>query len=356
MTDKQNKLLHEMLDDMNLQDKLYCPTSFWIEASNTIKSELNENNLENFRSLLYTRSMFVPVYANPMYLDNPELFEETKEVMVQTTNDIKSNIRLERSMSGYTQAFSDYRVLEATNKNYAPFTDKISESNIGNPIEQFTFNRRNFSRSLLNYLLGLNFIKQHIRNPEINTVMEIGGGFGTLGEILLGDERNNCFYINADIPPVSFISSYYLKELFGNENIADYHDLKKFDRLDIEELKKGKKAINIASWQIPKLQGSIDLFVNFISFQEMEPEVVNNYCKYITKLNPKYILLRNIQEGKRAQSDDYIYGVKEPILGDDYDKFLLNYNLIATDGSIFGFKTEDNFHSQLRLYARKDIK
>lgn len=355
MTQEQTEKLNELIEDMNSQEKLYRPTTFWIEASKTLIKELNESKLENFRSLLYTRSMFVPLYANPNYLDNPEVFNKTKKSMEEATNDIKSNIRLERSMSGYTQAFSDYRVLKASNKDFAPYTDKISESQIGNPIEQFTFDGRGFSRSMLNYLLGLSFIKQHISHPKINTVMEIGGGFGTLGEILLGDSRNNCFYINADIPPVTFISSYYLKERFGDENIADYHDLKKLQTLNINELKKEKKAINITSWQVPKLQGEIDLFVNFISFQEMEPEVVNNYCKYITKLNPKYILLRNIEEGKRVQSEDYIYGVKEPILGDDYDKFLSNYNLVATDGSIFGFKTEDNFHSQLRLYIRKDI-
>ena len=183
--------------------------------------------------------------------------------------------------------------------------------------------------------------------------MEIGGGFGTLGEILLGDKRNNCFYINADIPPVSFISSYYLKEIFGNSNIADYEDLKDYDILDINQLKQEKKAINITSWQVPKLKGKIDLFVNFISFQEMEPEVVNNYCKYVTSLSPKYILLRNILEGKRRQSDDYIYGVETPIVGEDYDAFLTNYELLATDSYIFGFKTEDGFHSQLRLYVRK---
>ncbi|MGB5793541.1 putative sugar O-methyltransferase, partial [Poseidonibacter sp.] len=352
---KQNMLLENMLKDMQKQEDIYKPTSFWQAASKTIIKELNENKIENFRSLFYTRSMFVPNYAMPTYLDNRKLFDKTKEELKIATDDIKSAIKLERAMTGETQAFSDYRVLKSSNKNFAPFTDKVSESSIGNPIEQFNFDNRKFSRSFLNYLLGINFIKQHIHNPIINTVMEIGGGFGTLGEILLGDERNNCFYINADIPPVSFVSSYYLKEVFGDKNIADYEDLKECESLDINTLKNEKKAINITSWQVPKLKGEIDLFVNFISFQEMEPNVVNNYCKYITTLNPKYILLRNIEEGKRVQSDDYIYGVKEPIRGEDYDTFLSQYELVATDNSIFGFKTEDDFHSQLRLYEKLDI-
>ena len=54
-------------------------------------------------------------------------------------------------------------------------------------------------------------------------------------------------------------------------------------------------------WQIEKLKGKIDLFVNFISFQEMEPEVVKNYLLKVINLKPKYILLRNLREGKQIK-------------------------------------------------------
>ena len=63
-------------------------------------------------------------------------------------------------------------------------------------------------------------------------------------------------------------------------------------------------------------------------------------------------LTRNKLQGKRKQSTDYKYGVIDPILGDDYNNFLPHYKLIATDSSIFGFITEDGFHSQLRIYER----
>jgi len=352
MTDNQINTLHTMMNDMSQQSNLYKPTSFWIEASKIIVEDLKKNEIGDFRNFTSSMSMFAPVYAYHDYLNEKNIFKNTKEALLSVTADIKSNIKLEMLLLGHSQAFADYRVLQASNVDYAPYTNLVSESSVGNPLEQFVFDGRKFSRSFLNYLLGLSFIKQHIDTQGLKTVMEIGGGFGTLGEILLSDERNECFYINADIPPVSFVSSYYLKEVFGSKNIADYSDLKDEDILNIEALKDKYKGLNITSWQIPKLQGSIDLFVNFISFQEMEPEVVQNYCNHISRLKPKYILLRNILEGKKKQSDDSPYGVTEPIVGDDYDTFLPEYKLLATDSSIFGFKTEDNFHSQLRLYAR----
>lgn len=346
-------LLNLMLEDMSKQNQLYRPTTFWEYGSQLINDELKENDIKDFRDLHLTRSFFVPGYSAVEYLENPKKYDVVIDDFDKMVGDKRFVVRLQRIFSGYTSAFNDYRILKATNKNLKPYTDKVSESKVGNPKEQHTFDGRNFSRSFMNYLLGLSFLKQTVDTQNIKTVMEIGGGFGTLGEILLGDERNEAFYINADIPPVGFVSSYYLQEVFGKENIADYGDLKDLEILDIEALKERYKALNITSWQVPKLRGKIDLFVNFISFQEMEPEVVQNYCNYIDKLEPKYILLRNMQEGKRKKSEDFHAGVEKPILGDDYDKFLPNYRLVASDSEVFGFVTEDGFHSQLRIYERR---
>ena len=350
---KSYPLLDLMLQDMNKQHKLYKPTTFWEVGSKIIIDVLKENNLCDFRSLAIPRHYFVPGYSAVEYLDNSTKYDLIIEDFDKIVTDKRFKIRLQKLFTGETSAFNDYRVLQSSNLDKAPYTDQVSESKVGNPIEQVTFNGRNFSRSFLNYLLGLSFLKQTVDTSEIKTVMEIGGGFGTLGEILLKDERNDAFYINVDIPPVGFVSSYYLQEVFGKESIADYQDTKDLETLDIDQLKTKYDALNICSWQVPKLKGKIDLFVNFISFQEMEPDVVENYCKYIDKLKPKYILLRNMLEGKRVQTKEFSYGVKTPILGDDYNEFLPNYELVASDSEVYGFVTEDGFHSQLRIYQRR---
>jgi putative sugar O-methyltransferase len=320
VSDKEFELLHSMLTDMKLQSPLYQPTSFWKMGSKIVEWELCEQGVANFRSQKTSQRFFAPLYP---------------------------------ALQGELLARKDYEALHSHNIDAPPFTDKVSESRAGVPYEQFVFDGRSFSRSFLNYLLGLGFLKKHVDTTMVKTVLEIGGGFGTLGEILLGDDRNGCFYMNLDIPPVAFVSSYYLQNVFGKDNVADYLDLKDQEVLDIEVLKKQYKAINTCSWQIEKLTGKIDLFVNFISFQEMEPEVVNNYCLHVRRLEPSYVLLRNIKEGKRKKGSHSDTGVKTPILGDDYDTFLPEYELIATDSSIFGYTSPDGFHSELRLYQRK---
>ena len=353
MESNQYKLCNAMINDMKNQPALYKPTTFWEQCSQMITNELYEKGIEHFRSLVYPRMLFIPTYSFGNYLIDDALFQEVLSNLEHTVRDPRLLIRTKKFFSGKLHALADYRVLQASNINKPPYTDKISESTIGNPIEHFCFEGRNFSRSFLNYTLGLNFLKKHIGNCSIHTVLEIGGGYGTLGEILIGDERNNCFYINLDIPPVAFVSTYYLQSVFGKESIADYEDLKDETTLDIASLKQHYKAINTCVWEIEKLHGKIDLFVNFISFQEMEPDVVQNYCMHIERLQPSFVLLRNMEEGKKKKDKDTLYGVENPILGNDYDTFLPNYKLIAQDSTTFGFVTEDGFHSQLRLYQRK---
>lgn len=96
--------------------------------------------------------------------------------------------------------------------------------------------------------------------------------------------------------------------------------------------------------------------------QEQSRNMFAPLCTYHEHTDNKEIFNENKTALSKATKDfapfqdkDAIYWVKEPILGSDYDAFFPNYELVASDGSIFGFKTEDNFHSQLRLYKKKSL-
>jgi hypothetical protein len=229
-----------------------------------------------------------------------------------------------------------------------PFLQNFSESHFGNPIEQYIFNGKKFSRSSLNYLLGLTFLKKHLDDvPE--TILEIGGGFGTLAEIYSHSGVDKFKYIGVDIPPTSLIAEAYLKSIFLEE-VWGYHELKDYSSIDISQL---PKCTVLQSWQFPRLKGNIDLFVNFISFQEMEPEVVKNYINLIMRHSPKWILLRNMREGKQLQKESLV-GVKVPILTQDYVTYLeCDYELIDSNVVPYGYITVDNFHSELLLFRKK---
>jgi hypothetical protein len=84
----------------------------------------------------------------------------------------------------------------------------------------------------------------------------------------------------------------------------------------------------------------------------MEPEVVKQYLHQVDRLETTYVLLRNLREGKAKKSENVVYGVEIPVTGSDYDLYLNNYNIIATNVIPFGYRTIDGFHSELRLYKR----
>jgi len=348
--------LNEMTSDMLAAIECYQPSRFWKRACDELANELDECGIDRFRSTPIALRYFVPTYGIYKEITNAAFLHCDKAFLGNgQLCDTNVSTRIQQFLSGRTQAFSDYRTYLASLDHASPYTDKFSESSIGNPIEQFEFDNRLFSRSSLNYLLGINYFKKTCGPESITTVMEIGGGFGSLGEIFLSDVRNKIFYIDIDIPPTAYVATYYLQSVFDKEIVGDYQNFRNVENLDISELKKKYSAVVFCPWQLPKLVGDIDLFVNYISFQEMEPDVVENYLRHVRRLNARFILLRNLREGKQIAVNDTDIGVKQPIFGGDYDRFLPGYSLIDTNTVPFGFETEDGFHSELRMYRREDI-
>ena len=343
-------LLAEMQADMAGQPELYQPTEFWREASSRIAEELTSGGFENFRRLAGPRSYFVPSYGPPgNQLSQDEVARLERCILQSTFHGSKTHQTLMEMLSGRAWALADYRVFLAGDRaDVLPDLSQVSESNTGNAPDQFEVDGRSFSRSMLNYLHGLVFIKQVIGDAGIRTVLEIGGGFGTLGEIL-HQTGLGYSYVDVDIPPTSAVASYYLSQIPGLD-LVDYTDAKAQSQLTVPPL--GRQMV-ICPWQLPKLTGSVDLLWNYISFQEMEPEVVKFYLNQGERLGAKYVLLRNLREGKQKKTQLSLVGVNQPILGSDYDTFLPHYRLLATNVLPFGYRTIDGFHSELRLYARR---
>ncbi len=331
------------------QSDLYRPTSFWSEASQKLAHEFEEIGIENFRRGPLALSYFVPSYGPPtlgLNIDQVDLLTST--LNGEYPDHKKGMLALNAYLSGQLNALADYRVLLAANS--APdalgLTD-FSESSVGNPSEQFNFDGKAYSRSALNYLLGLSLLKQHADLSSIKTVLEIGGGFGTLGEILGKAPSEGLKYIDIDIPPTHFAAEHYLKANFGSQNVDGYINLENRATIEISDL----PAFTVmCSWQLEKLRGQVDLFVNFISFQEMEPNVVKNYLGQVGRLKPRWVLLRNMKEGKQKKVAGAL-GVIQPILSEDYATMLPDYQLMSRTVHPFGYQTVDGFHSELLLFT-----
>jgi len=336
---------------MSSQDSLYRPTAFWAEASQSLADEVAHCGIENFRRLSGPLGYFVPTYGPPGNWFTAELRQLLIQTLSSSGGTEKALLGLRQFVDGEAAAYADYRVLLAGDDPVrAPHLNRFSESSVGRPLEQFCFEERYFSRSALNYLLGLAALKKVAPQDFVpHTVLEIGGGFGTLGEILGTMGIDAARYIDIDIPPTLLIADYYLGKVFGRQSLATWEDVERVAAISIDELP--PRAV-LAPWQLPKLHGKIDLFVNFISFQEMEPSVVSNYLSLVAGLAPEYVILRNIREGKQRRSAERPLGVDQPVRGDDYVKFLDGFELVDRAHAPFGFRTVDGFHSELLIFQR----
>lgn len=340
----------EIMEELAQQAPLYQPGVFWQEASKDMIKQIDQWGVEGFRQLSTSLNFFVPTYGYPGNALSEHTMQSWQTWLTEQALPEKQNTFIAQQLSGYHSALADYRTLAASEYGSKTHPDLMtfSESQVGKPIEQFEIEGRHYSRSALNYLSGLSFLKKFLDFKDIKTVMEIGGGFGTLGEIL-HKTLPTAGYIDIDIPPTLCCSSYYLQQVIGKDDVTTYEDTKKNTIIEISQL---KKASALPSWVIEKIQGKIDLFVNFISFQEMEPEIVQNYLNHVTRLQADWVLLRNMREGKQLRSQ-HRFGVDKPIYSEDYARMLTQYDLISTNVIPFGFKTVDGFHSELMLFKRK---
>jgi putative sugar O-methyltransferase len=340
------KLLDLMLSDLEFADKFYKPTNFWNAGTAVILKDLkSDDDFKDFRSHLSARSLYVPTYEHSIYKKYRKYINQLFRIKLDKNQNIPEIEGIFGTLSGYNKAKTDYRIFLATDIPTYPVLTNINESLVGEPQEYFVFDSKNYSRCFLNYLIGLNFLKKSVNTESIENILEIGGGYGTLCEIFLKAAQNT-FYVNIDIPPVAAISSYYLTQLFGEDSILTYDQSRDMEEIDIVELKKEYRCAIFCPWQLPKIRGSFELFVNFMSFQEMEPDVVENYISYIEKLTSKYVLLRNSRSGKRKAKNQYDVGVIEPTTTDRMLEMFKKFEVANRNHVVYGDFSKD-FISEL---------
>ena len=323
-----------MLSDLENAPGLYRPTDFWRTGLEKVVADLRERGFAEFRGHPSARFFYAPQYAP---VSRPAAALSKAFGLAGTPGKlIRERIDQVPVAQGHHAAVA---ALDPADR--APFLTGFSESTAGAPAEQLVFDGRRFSRSSLNYLRGLVLLKRVVPDLDVSTVLEIGGGFGTLGEILLG-RNDGVRYIDVDIPPVAAVATHYLREVLGGSRVLDYAAIRDQEKIAIDEIE--QPATVLCSWQLPRLTGSVDLFTNFISFQEMEPEVVENYANLVTDLGARWLLLRNSPTGKR--------GVREPMLRHRYLEMFERFELVDSDAGLYGQDSEGTV-SEVMVLARR---
>nr|WP_255426869.1 putative sugar O-methyltransferase [Pseudonocardia sp. C8] len=323
-----------MLSDLEDAPERYRPTDFWRTGLEKVVADLRERGFAEFRRHPSARYFYAPQYAP---VSRPAAALSAAFGLAGSPGTL-----LRERIDQLPVARGHHACVRALDPaDRPPFLNGFSESTAGAPAEQLVFDGRRFSRSSLNYLRGLVLLKRAVPDLDVSTVLEIGGGFGTLGEILLG-RNEGMRYIDVDIPPVAAVATYYLRRVLGEHRVLDYAATRAQETIAIDGIE--HPATVLCSWQLPQLTGTVDLFANFISFQEMEPGVVENYANLVTCLGARWLLLRNSPTGKP--------GVREPMLRHRYLEMFDRFELVASDAGLFGQDSEGTV-SEVMVLARR---
>ncbi|MFH1155869.1 MAG: putative sugar O-methyltransferase [Pseudomonadota bacterium] len=309
-----------MLEDLKTAPDEFKPTNFWSSLLHQVIASIHQYGIASFRDESAI-THFVPHYT-------------------------------ETEKKYFISAIEDYRIFLAADSNREPFLNQVSESSVGNPTQHYVFDNKHYSRSFLNYLRGIAFLKKFVDTSSIRRVLEIGGGYGTLGELFLKSNFDRYCYIDIDIPPVAFVATRYLQKVFGADHILDYSQTRQNQSIDLDTIAASHKCAVMMPWQIPSIRGSVDLFVNFFSFQEMEPPVVRNYASFVDRCKPRYLLLRNQRGGKQIAEKPGVVGVLKQTTREHYLEFFSNYECLAIDSAIFGC-VKGEFESEVMIFRRK---
>ena len=342
--------LAALLSDLEKADQVYRPTRFWANCSQSIVLEFKRYGLTSFKSLPSSIMWFVPSYAKGL-----ETYSRRIRPLKQKGFWPKAKLfkRIEEYLDGKRQGLADYRVTKAAFKELPAFMS-VGESLVGDGLLH-EFEGRNYSKASLNYLRGLALLQKTLgpSDPWPRRFLEIGGGSGCLGEIVLQNGEDNK-YIDIDIPPVLTAATYYLKEIFGHDAVCSYRDTAGWTTIDLDHLFDQHRAATLPSWQLPKLSGSVDCFVNFVSFQEMEPHVVENYIKTVQPLTMHYVVLRNSHHGKRTSASDAEVGVATPTTIDMMISWFNDFEVVTRDSITFGEESRfGKFRSEIVIMHRK---
>lgn len=311
-------------------DEIFRPTSFWGPGVEMLLAEMAVRGLQSFKSWPQASFWFYPLYGNGF--TNASIKEITAfavEVHSETNPAFVAG-----HLSGGWEARRDFDAVRlAWDQERWPFDlESFGESLVGCPRQRYRLTNRDdiaWGRAYLNYLLCLAGLSRHVTRPP-RRFLEIGGGFGVLGEIVMSRDPE-AVYVDFDIPPLLTVASYYLTSIFGKARIATFNGVApgKYGDLSCE------RSAVLPNWRIDEPVGEFDVFVNSFSFQEMEPNVVERYAAAVSAKGVTYVVSLNSREGKRRATVEDSIGVLDPVtssrISDIFSR--LGYQLVGQYGS-----------------------
>ena len=277
------QLIDEMLSDCQLQSELYRAGPYWEANARASAREIKAFGLANFRGMTnligqgFTDCVVLD-WRNYLYRSGPlrRLFyviakhvfpinriidnqvELTKNYFSRLTRHIEEELRLKQ------------RTAELLERYRVPY------SLLGGCVDKVAINGNQIATHYLNLLSQHDYVARHVDFAKVQSILEIGGGFGVNIHLLLTNYKNIRKILYLDIPPNLYVGTQYLRAFYGDA-VCDYREIKRRQSIAFSSDDK-LEIFCITPWQIELLQNEVDVLINSHSFVEMPEAVVRNYA------------------------------------------------------------------------------
>jgi len=199
----------------------------------------------------------------------------------------------------------------------------------GNPEDIIEMDGRAYTMRALYYYLRYAYCRQFIDFENVSLIVELGSGSGKQVEVIRKLHPQISFLL-FDIPPQLYVCEQFLRHIFP-DSVRSY-ELNRQCR-SLSRPPGGSIGI-FGSWQFPLISGlTVDLFWNAVSFQEMEPEVVENYLGYVSA-SANAVYLQQRMGGKELASEPGRIGVLKQTTLADYRRGLKSFDLVDLSESL----------------------
>lgn len=302
--DKDFRELREMWETFSNYRKEILPSKYWMVLNQKNINQLKEQGYVNFKRTI-AQNYFTWIIKSRFWKDdqikylffhlpiNLTMRNIIRAVCAIFLRKSFKFLNLQRSL---IYNFLVYRLWDFASRNDPEhILDKFKEPYEGNPPSIF-LKKQLISQDLANAAIEYHSIMSNISKKEINSIMELGAGYGRTAYVFLKQFPEIKYFI-VDIPPALYIAKKYLSNQFRKRKIFKYRNF-----LDYTKIKKEIGESNIIFLMPNQLEllpsKMVDLFINISSFQEMRFDQIQFYFNCIDRLVKKYLYIKQWKVSK----------------------------------------------------------
>jgi putative sugar O-methyltransferase len=335
------ELLSLMMEDLGQAPPQYRPTNYWQYYQNVLVPALKQSGLRDFRrsrnpvlssfaavDLVRPIASMAPMPIRSKLLNN----RITRQIpgWLAMLNSLKSALLATPSMTVHDSLtpealrmlYYGYAENQGSRAAHAKPLSSVEMSLYGNPEDAFAVEGRRYSLAFLDKYLRYAYAARFVDFGKVKVFVELGSGSGKQAELLRKLHPDVC-YLLFDIPPQLYVAHQYLSAVFPG-SVVPYRETRALKTLNRFE---PGKIYMFGTPQFPLLESvPMDLFWNGASFQEMEPDVVENYLSVVNR-RASAVYLHELMEGLSVARKGE-KGVLEPTTLAHYRRFLSSFELM----------------------------